>query len=124
MKGYNQAMSKNDIPHKVQAPATVPQQLGSWALSLLLCHCHEDTWRVDTIVKVVTSKIYSHTTWHLGRTFLLSLFVVNGSEIKTKNYIWLFPQVGTRILDDSDFKWFSHTPRGAQDEPLSVRRKY
>ena len=62
MKGCNQAMSKNDIPLKVQAPATVPQQLESWASSLLLSHCHEDTWRVDTIVKVVTSKIYYHTT--------------------------------------------------------------
>ena len=123
LKGYDQAMSKSDIPLKMQAPATVSQQLGSWFSSLLLSYCYEDIWRVDTVVKVVTSRIYCHAAWHLGRPHLLSRFVVNGSEIQSKSYIWVFFQVGARILDDSGFKGFSHTSRGAQVEPMGCGKE-
>lgn len=99
------------------------RQLRPWFSLLLLSHCYEDVWRVDTVVNVVTSRIYHHAAWHLGRPHLLSRFVVNGSEIQSESYIWVFSQVGARILDDSGFKGFSHTPRGAQVEPMGCGRE-
>lgn len=75
-----------------------------------------DGWTFGELVTIVTgltSIIYCHAAWHLGRTTLLSRFVGNGSEIQPKIYLFVFSQVGATILDDSSFKMVSPHPKGS-----------
>lgn len=117
-------MSKNDTPFRTQAQATgTPDSWDPRSHHHFPLIAMRTFGELVTIVKVVTSRIYHHTAWYLGRTPLLSRFVVNGSEIQPKSYLWIFSQVGARILNDSGSKWFSPHPKHSQDEPLGWRKK-
>lgn len=54
---------------------------------------------------------------------LLSGLVVSGLEVHPESYLWIFSQVGTRILGDSGFRMVFPYPKDIQDKLQGYGKK-